>query len=125
MIYSVFKKALTQNPETLAIVTSQGLTYTYAQVEAKVRKLASFWVKEGVQSGSCLAVLLNDEDNHVFIYLALDLLGAAYLPFDLDTPEQYIQQAIQTINVTKILTDRDNLPFNQQIQLRDVSDYDL
>jgi acyl-CoA synthetase (AMP-forming)/AMP-acid ligase II len=50
-------------------------------------------------------MLLEDEDWHVFVYLALDFLHAAYVPFGRNCPVSQVQSARETLTLSSILID--------------------
>lgn len=107
MIYKIFANALQANPDANAIVTSKGIQLTYQQVDVRVKQWANYFLQLGVKPDDAIGVLTQDEDHHVFIFLALDLIAATYVPFDKDTPSYQLQQAITIVNLAKIVMDED------------------
>jgi non-ribosomal peptide synthetase component F len=105
MIYKIFAQALTMNPEGLAIVTHDGLTFSYQKTEEVVLKWVHFLLNSGIQPNDRVLVLTENEDLHIFIFLALNRMGVTYLPFDLDTPTNRIRQALEGLSCAKLIID--------------------
>lgn len=122
MIYALFSNALAKTPHQIALITSLGQTFTYAQIDEKVRCWALFLLKQAIQTGDRVAVLLDNEDQHLFILLALDLIGATYVPFDTDIPKGQLALDIADLGLKKFLIDNTlseefSLPQSLQIVL--------
>ncbi len=109
MIYKIFAEALLKNPNGTAIVTNKGVRLSYLEVEEKVLKWANFLQKSAIKPNQIIAVFTKNEDLHVFIFLALNRIGATYLPFDLDTPLARIKYGLESLSCTKIIIDEDLL----------------
>ncbi|MBA3535095.1 MAG: AMP-binding protein [Tatlockia sp.] len=118
MIYKIFKDALLQNPNGRAIITSKGLELSYLEVEDIANKLANYLLSSGIKPNQIVAVLTENEDLHVFLFLALNLIGATYLPFDLDTLLARIKYGLESLSCAKILLDENFLDdFSSEISL--------
>ena len=103
MIYSIFARNLHSNPEKIALVDSEGKAFTYTQTQHRINQWANYLVKQGIESGDRVAVLLDNEDMHVFIFLALDRINACYVPFDIDIPKSQLSLDIATLHLKKFL----------------------
>ena len=99
MIYKIFYEHVLIQPDAIAIVTSDGQSYTYSSANERVDQWAYYLLSRGVNSGDRVGVLLNNEDHHVFIYLALDRINACYVPFDTDIPKQQLVFDLNVLNV--------------------------
>lgn len=105
MIYQIFKESAEKYPDHIAVVTHEGKALTYGDVERKVRQLAEQLRLQSIRENDRVTVLLEDEDYHLFIYLALDLLGAVYTPFDVNSPKKKVHYAVDPLNANKIIID--------------------
>lgn len=105
MIYQLFVNQCKATPSSMAIITSQDREYTYSEASARVNQWANFLLENGIQSGDRVAALLSNEDNHVFIFLALDRINAIYVPFDTDSITLQLAQDLTTLNIKKMLID--------------------
>ena len=105
MIYDIFQTQSTLTPTSPAIVTSQLQSFTYAEAQEKINQWANYFIKQGIGANDRVAVLLDNEDNHPFIFLALDRINATYVPFDRDIPKLQLEQDIQTLGLKAFVTD--------------------
>ncbi|MBA2710531.1 MAG: AMP-binding protein [Tatlockia sp.] len=118
MIYKIFSYALLQNPSGRAIITSRGLELNYSEVEDIVLKWANYLLNSGIKPNQIVAVLTENEDLHVFLFLALNRIGATYLPFDLDTPLARIKYGLESLSCAKIILDENfSDDFSSEISL--------
>ena len=104
MTYPIFLKHVLRQPEALAVVTSTGERYTYQKAFYRVNQWANYFLSQGIESNDRLGVLLDNEDHHFFIFLALELIGSVYVPFDADIPKKQLADDINGLNLKKILT---------------------
>ena len=105
MIYQIFLNQCQLRPERTALITSSGERFTYAQVQSRVNQWANYLTVQGIGSGDRVAALLDNEDNHFFILLALDRINATYVPFDTDIPKQQLVTDIATLHLNKFIID--------------------
>jgi acyl-CoA synthetase (AMP-forming)/AMP-acid ligase II len=113
MIYQTFSKNLLSTPDAPAVVTSSGKTYSYLSANLLVHQWAHYLTMQGVSPDDRVAVLLDNEDHHVFILLALDRINACYVPFEADTPKLQLAAEIEELGLKKfIIEDALILEFN-------------
>lgn len=105
MIYQIFAHALQKNPSAPAIITSNGKCFTYQQADDTVSQWATYFLNQGIKQNNIVAVLTANEDLHIFIFLALNRIGATYLPFDIDIPIIQVNQAIEQLSCSKVIID--------------------
>lgn len=108
MIYQLFLNCLHATPDNNAVVTSKGEIFTYSMLGTRVNQWANYLMQHNVQPGDRVAVLLDNEDYHYFILLALDKIQATYVPFDTDIPKEQLSIDIARLNLKKFLIE-DNL----------------
>lgn len=110
MIYQIFKEALEQYPEAIALINSHGQHSTYAELDQTIQQWAHYLYELGIEPQDRVAVLLENEDFHVPIFLALERLNASYIPFDQDVPAQQLAQDLKRLAPKRCLRDADFSP---------------
>lgn len=121
MIYQIFQQALKANPNGLAIVDSHGKQWTYDKAAQRIQQWAAFLVSAGIKTNDRVMVLLNDEDHHVFIYLALDRVNAIYVPLDTAHGAQAFAEDCLSLNPDRVIFDGtlgDDYAIPASLQLR-------
>ena len=103
MIYQLFFNLYQQIPDAIAIVTSEGKKYTFDQVYRRVNQWANYFIEQGIEENDRVGVLLDNEDEHLFIFLALDRINATYVPFDSDIPTGQLNDDIETVRPKKFI----------------------
>lgn len=103
MIYQLFLNNLHRTPEATAIVTSHGEKFTYAAAHRRINAWANYLIKQGIEDGDRVGVLLDNEDNHFFMFLALDRINASYVPFDTDIPKEQLKIDIAGLDLKKFV----------------------
>lgn len=107
MMYQIFKEALAQSPDAIALINSEGKQWTYRELDQTVQRWALYLHDLDIRPEDRVAVRLKCEDLHVIIFLALSRLNASYIPFDDDIPEQQFIQDIKRLEVKRCLRDDD------------------
>lgn len=103
MIYEIFSNNLRSVPDATAIVTSRGQTLSYSNANLIVHQWANYLMTQGVGEGDRVAVLLDNEDHHVFIFLALDRINACYVPYDADVAKLQLAAEIEELGLKKFI----------------------
>ncbi|MCH9757406.1 MAG: AMP-binding protein [Gammaproteobacteria bacterium] len=106
MMYQIFSEARDKNPNTTALVFSNGDSLSYQALDCVIHQWAYYLQGLGIGSNDNVAVMLDDEDYHVIIFLALDYLNATYVPFDRDVPKQQLVDTLELLNPKKIIIDK-------------------
>lgn len=118
MIYSIFLNHVLTTPEKIALVDSRGVAYTYAQTQDRIHRWANYFILQGIEAGDRVAVLLDDEDDHLFIFLALDRINACYVPFDIDIPKEQVLLDIPMLELKKFINlSTLDIPINKSLFL--------
>ncbi|MFJ9554119.1 amino acid adenylation domain-containing protein [Nocardiopsis sp. NPDC101807] len=90
----LFEAQAARTPEAPAIVTDEGVT-TYAQLNARVNRLARELVARGVRGEDRVAVLLPRGVEMVVCALAVLKAGAAYVPVDPEFPAERVRYILE------------------------------
>ncbi|WP_250029477.1 non-ribosomal peptide synthetase [Paractinoplanes maris] len=75
-----------RTPEALALAVPGGVTLTYAELAGRVEELAGVLTVRGVRPGQIVAVRLPRTAELLVALLAVQRIGATYLPLDPDFP---------------------------------------
>lgn len=110
MIYTFLVKSAQKNPNHPALITSLKSSYSYEQLVHYVHQWAHYLLKLGVKQGDRIGLMSDEDDLHVFIYLALDCIGACYVPLDPETPIVQLEQGLARLNLQILLTSSAHYP---------------
>ncbi len=110
-------------PDREAIVHGSHVL-SWADLDARSDKFAACLRQRGVQSESCIALLLERSPRFVAAALAVLKAGAAYLPLDVGTPDERLDYILADSGAQLLLTERDLVrrPSNPRCYLLDVAD---
>lgn len=87
-------------------LTDQYRTLTYGELDRLVSNCALYFAKQGVQKGDLVAVALGRSSEMIITMLALFRLGAAYLPVEVNTPEQRLHFILSDAGVGHIVVEQ-------------------
>lgn len=118
MIYEIFSNNL-KNPDAIAIANSTGETFTYAMVNHRVNQWANYLINLGIEEGDWVGFLFDNEDHHVFAFMAMDRINAVPVTFDADSPELQLAMDASTLNLKKFIIEVtlvDRFKINKEIE---------
>ncbi|MCP4155327.1 MAG: amino acid adenylation domain-containing protein, partial [bacterium] len=104
-IHSLFEEQVDRTPEKI-VLDFENNTLTYAQLNEKANQLARLLREKGIKTGSIAAVMAEYCLEVPVGILAILKTGAAYLPVDLQYPDERIHYLLKNSNVELILTHR-------------------
>jgi len=81
-IYEVFEQHFSTSPTSVFIETVSGETYTYADLQQQVARLANLLTAKGLTKGDRVAVQTEKSPQVLFLYLACLRAGLIYLPLN-------------------------------------------
>ncbi|MEP7010527.1 MAG: amino acid adenylation domain-containing protein [Acidobacteriota bacterium] len=90
-------------PDAAAVVTDQAVL-TYGELDRRAGRLAGLLCKLGVGPESVVAILLPRSPELVLAVLAVAKAGAAYLPLDLQHPQERVQSMLEDSRARVLLT---------------------
>ena len=108
-MYKLFLDALLDEPEKIAVVNSQGESFTNSMVAHHVNQWAHYFLQQDVKEKDQVAILLDNEDHHFFISLALDRINATCVSFDMDAPRSQLTSDFEELELKKIFIQGDGL----------------
>ncbi|KAJ9657985.1 hypothetical protein H2198_003953 [Neophaeococcomyces mojaviensis] len=102
---TLFRRQAQATPEAVAL-EDETITYTYAELDRKVDKLAIRIRNQGVRRDSLVGVLLPRGADYVIACLAALRAGGAFLVLELAYPPELLADVIQDANPAVVVTYR-------------------
>lgn len=118
-ILTAFAKQVQDNPTRVAIISQQDhaiASLTYAELDVRSGQLATWLREQGVQSGDIVGLDTIANIERAVLMLAVLKVGAAYLPVDVDMPDERLQQMLAQSNCQYVLA-RDAITFSKRVQV--------
>ncbi|MEV6069914.1 amino acid adenylation domain-containing protein [Nocardia sp. NPDC052001] len=104
-LFSLFESQAARNPDAIAL-RAEGEELTYAELAARVHRLARLLIAAGVGPETLVALgIRRSVDLVVAIYAVLEA-GGGYVPLDLDQPADRIDHVLETARPVCVLTTR-------------------
>ncbi|WP_010483558.1 non-ribosomal peptide synthetase [Pseudomonas sp. S9] len=91
-------------PQQLALLQEQ-VTYTYAQLQARVEEVAAALSERGVQPGNRVGVMLSRSPEAIAVQLGVLAAGAVYVPLDPEQPGERQALICQTAQLALVVTE--------------------
>jgi hybrid polyketide synthase/nonribosomal peptide synthetase ACE1 len=92
-----------QHPDRLAAKDGDGNQLTYAELLAEVSRIANSLVESGIAPGNRVAVFQQPTTTTISSLLAIQRVGAVYVPLDLRSPIPRLKAVVQDCQPTMIL----------------------
>lgn len=101
----IFVEVATRYPDKVALI--QGSTqFTYSQLHAHASQLAVKLQGMGVQPGTVVGLALRPSPETIIGLLGILLAGGAYVPIDVEYPEERVRQIIKDAGLEYIVSNR-------------------
>ncbi|TGA83574.1 non-ribosomal peptide synthetase, partial [Streptomyces palmae] len=104
---ALFEAQVEQAPEALALLSTDGIRLTYAELDARANRLARRLIGEGVGPEDIVAVALPRSVAMVVSMLGVLKAGAAYLPVDVTYPAERIAYMLEDASPVLTITSVD------------------
>lgn len=98
-----FLRQVSERPDAIAISTLRG-SLTYRQLCKRVDEMASQLLRSGVKADDFVGVCLNRGPDMVAAVLAVNVVGAAYVPLDPAYPSDRLSFMIEDCGATLLIT---------------------
>lgn len=110
-VAEAFQRIVAQKPDRIALRTKgDGVRFTWAQMGARVERIAAGLASLNVGHGSTVALLLpNSPECHIVDYAALHLGAVPFAIYNSSSAEQIVDQ-LRTADAEIIVTQQDFLP---------------
>ncbi|MCU7500528.1 MAG: amino acid adenylation domain-containing protein [Ignavibacteria bacterium] len=106
-LHRLFELQAEKTPSNTAIVFN-GKKLSYSELNKKANKLAHYLISLGVKRDSLVGVLASRSEEMIIAILAVMKAGAAYVPFDPNSPSERIEFIIKDAGLNVIVTQSDN-----------------
>jgi len=103
LLASDIRHQATQRPEAQAVVCA-GVTLSYAQLEQRANQLAHQLIALGIGPERFVGVALERSVDVIVAFYAVMKTGAAYVPLDIDYPQDRVQWIVQDSGMDLLLT---------------------
>jgi non-ribosomal peptide synthetase component F len=102
----LFQEQVRRAPDATAVV-AEGLSWTYAELEARANRWAHRLIRLGVGPECPVGVLMGRGVGLVVVELAVVKAGGVYLPVDLRAPVARLRSVLVQAGVSVLVTDRE------------------
>ena len=103
---SAFEASVVRNPTRVAVISGQE-SVTYQELKQLVDKLVHILLSNGVAEGDVIAICCGRTVKTIVATLAVQKLGACYLPLDPEFPEERLQFMLSDSDATAVIEDDD------------------
>ena len=100
----LFLAAVDRVPEKTAVSDSKG-SYTYDELNRASDRIAAFLHENGVEENSFVAVRMDRVKEFAAAVIGIQKAGAAYLPIDLDYPQERVNYMLSDSGARLLLTE--------------------
>ncbi len=104
-LHQLFEQQVSRRPEAVAL-TCDGVSLTYAQVNARANRIARRLIDYGVKPEALVGLCLDRTNEIVIAILAILKSGGAYLPIDLAYPPDRLAFMLEDAQAPVLLTQR-------------------
>jgi amino acid adenylation domain-containing protein/non-ribosomal peptide synthase protein (TIGR01720 family) len=105
-LHELFERQVAQRPNAVAL-TCDGVSLTYAQVNARANRIARRLIEYGVKPETLVGLCLDRTNEIVIAILAILKSGGAYLPIDLAYPPDRLAFMLEDAQAPVLLTQRE------------------
>src|ERR1700730_16227293 len=105
-LHELFEQQVARRPDAVAL-TCDGVSLTYAQVNARANRVARRLVEYGVKPETLVGLCLDRTNEMVIAILAILKSGGAYLPIDLAYPPDRLAFMLEDAQAPVLLTQRE------------------
>ena len=104
-IIDLFEEQVRQNPSNICLVYKD-TSFTYSDLNKFVNKFARFLKQNGIIKNDIVGVYMSKRPWFIISILAIQKLGAAYLPMHPDYPEDRVNYILSDSNCKILITDQ-------------------
>uniref|UniRef100_UPI0025F88B7C AMP-binding protein n=1 Tax=uncultured Methanobrevibacter sp. TaxID=253161 RepID=UPI0025F88B7C len=106
-IHKRFEKQVEANPENIALV-AEDATLTAAELNRKANRIANALIKRGVKPKNNVLVMLHRNSDLIASILGILKAGCAYIPIDLEYPQDRIDYIYENSQADYIISYEDS-----------------
>ncbi|NEY82417.1 amino acid adenylation domain-containing protein, partial [Bacillus sp. 3H-10] len=105
-IYELFEEQVDRTPDNVAVVF-EDKQLTYRELNEKSNQVARLLQEKGVQPDTIVGIMIERSLEMIVGMMGILKSGAAYLPIDLEYPEERIKYMVEDSGTNIILTNRE------------------
>ncbi|MGO3988222.1 amino acid adenylation domain-containing protein [Pseudomonas sp. SAS7] len=90
-------------PDAVAVICASR-QMTYGELEARANRLAHHLIAQGVSPEMCVGIALERSADVIVAFLAVMKTGAAYVPLDIDYPQERLQWIVEDSAMHVLIT---------------------
>ncbi|SHF02205.1 amino acid adenylation domain-containing protein [Marinitoga hydrogenitolerans DSM 16785] len=102
-IIKEFKEQVSKNRKKTALITTEGVQYSYGETDLITDNLAGYFYSVGIKKGDIIPIIMKKDEFLLFTILALFKIGAAYVPISDNYPENKIKEIITQFSEKPVL----------------------
>ena len=106
-IHKRFESQVEANPDSIALV-AEDATLTADELNQKANKIANALIKKGVKPKNNVLIMLHRNSDLIASILGILKAGCAYIPIDLEYPQDRINYIYENSQADYIISDEDN-----------------
>ena len=106
-IHKRFEKQVESNPDGIALV-AEDATLTNEELNQKANKIANALIKKGVKPKNNVLIMLHRNSDLIASILGILKAGCAYIPIDLEYPQDRINYIYENSQADYIISDEEN-----------------
>jgi len=116
LILDLFEEISLRCKDNIALEFND-LSITYRELNEKANNFASYLIREGVASNKIVAVSLKRGLNQIIAILGIMKAGGAYLPLDVEYPEERVKYILDDSKASFLITEDNALDIYSSEQL--------
>jgi amino acid adenylation domain-containing protein len=121
-ICHLFDEQVAETPDNIAFVFGQE-QLTYLELSKKANQLARLLKDNGVQPDSTIGIMLDYSFDMMISLLAVQKVGAAYLPVNPELPDERVQYLLNDSSTKTIISDKLNQNrFSKELNIINIED---
>ncbi|MBB5622466.1 amino acid adenylation domain-containing protein [Pedobacter cryoconitis] len=105
-VVDLFEAQVSQTPDAVA-VDCYGTSLTYKELNAKANQLSHDLINKGVKANTIVALFIDRSIDMIISILAIIKAGGAYLPLDIDAPEERNKLLLEDSATSLLITTTD------------------
>ncbi|MBM7558988.1 non-ribosomal peptide synthetase [Marinitoga litoralis] len=93
-IIKELKNQVIKNAEKTAVITTEGMRYSYKEIDLITDNLAGYFYSIGIKKGDIIPIIMKRDEYLLFTILALFKIGAAYTPISDNFPKNKVKEIL-------------------------------
>ncbi len=103
-IVQLFEEQVEKTPDSIAVVFEE-VEFTYRELNERCNKLSRFLVEKGISRNCKVAIMIDRSFEMIISVIAVIKAGGVYVPFEPFYPVKRIQNIINDLNISLIISE--------------------